>query len=136
MVDASFAGAWLLPDEASPGADRVLRGLLSGKMDLCVPRLWVYEMNNLLVSAAKRKRIKPEQIAEAHQALEAIPRQTHDHESLLACERVSNLALRHKISAYDAAYLELADRLQCDLATLDQRLATAATRAAVTVVAV
>ncbi len=133
MVDASFAGAWLLPDEASRGAHRVLRDSLAGKTDLCVPRLWIYEMSNLLLTAAKRKRVTSEQVVAAHELLDALPRQTLDHESLLARERITTYALRYGLSAYDATYLELADRLQCGLATLDQQLSRAAAKASIEV---
>ena len=44
------------------------------------------------------------------------------------------LAIKHKLSAYDAAYLELALRLQCDLATLDRELQTAALAEGLTVI--
>lgn len=57
--------------------------------------------------------------------IDRVPRTTFDHESLLARERIATFARTLRLSAYDAAYVELADRLQCGLATLDKRLATA-----------
>jgi len=128
VVDASFAGAWLLPDEASARADRLLRRALSSKVELCVPQLWIYEIGNLLISAERRNRITADQVHEAQALIEAVPRTTFDHQTLLARERISSLAMRHRLSTYDAAYLELADRLQCELATLDKRLAKASSR--------
>ncbi len=93
---------------------------------LALPSLWVYEMANLLLSASRRRRIAAEQVFAAHRLLDAIPRQVHDHEALLARERMARLAARFELSAYDAAYLELADRLQCPLVTADDRLRKAA----------
>ncbi len=126
VVDASFAGAWLLPDEASARAEKTLKRVLVEDALLCVPRLWIYELANLLISAERRKRITREQLVQGHQLIDQIPRTTFDHEPLLARERMSTIAERYKLSAYDAAYLELADRLQCALLTLDKKLRVAA----------
>ena len=126
VVDASVAGAWVLPDEGSRRADRLLGRILSDDLQLCVPALWIYEVTNLLWSAERRGRMTSDGTAEAQALLGSLSRETFDHESALARERVTNLARKFGLSAYDAAYLELADRLQCDLATLDDRLARAA----------
>lgn len=126
VVDASIAGAWLLPDETSQRAELLLTRILSGAAELAVPGLWVYELTNLLVSAGRRGRIGDDQIAEAHQLLDAVPRRTFDHDTATTRDRMTHLARRFELSAYDAAYLELADRLACPLATADGRLARAA----------
>jgi predicted nucleic acid-binding protein len=126
VADACFAGAWLLPDEQSRNAERLLREILRGDRELCVPSLWTYEVTNLLVSAERRKRIGSEQVTEALRLVAALPRQVFDHESPLSRQRTAVLARRCALSVYDAAYLELADRLQCGLETLDSKLRRAA----------
>lgn len=126
VVDAAFAGAWLLPDEHSLSADKVLRSILGLKLELAVPDLWYYELMNLLVSAHRRKRIAEDQVFEAHQLIDKIPCHAFEQQAPLARDRISRLALRFELSAYDAAYLELADRLQCPLLTFDRVLARAA----------
>jgi hypothetical protein len=52
-------------------------------MELCVPGLWIYEISNLLVSAERRKRITSDQLSQAHELIDAVPRVTFDHETLL-----------------------------------------------------
>ncbi len=126
VVDASVSGAWILPDERSGEAERVLESLLAAEVELAVPALWVYEMTNLLLSAQRQGRIDEEGVETAHRLLDRLPRQSFDHETALARERTTRIALRFDLSAYDAAYLELADRLQCPLETYDGRLAGAA----------
>ncbi|MFQ5740303.1 MAG: type II toxin-antitoxin system VapC family toxin [Acidobacteriota bacterium] len=126
VVDASFAGAWILPDEHSAEADRVLEAALDRDLELALPDLWIYEMENLLLAAHRRNRITKAQVFEAHQLLEALPCRFYSHQGALACDRTAALALRFDLSGYDAAYLELADRLQCQLMTLDNRLLEAA----------
>lgn len=91
-----------------------------------MPSLWFYEMTNLLINALRRGRIDERAAGEAHRLIDEIPRQAFDHESTLARDRISRLALRFQLSAYDAAYLELADRLQCRLRSYDERLTVAA----------
>jgi predicted nucleic acid-binding protein len=128
VVDACFAGAWLLPDESSRRADKLLKRFLESQDELCVPQLWIYEISNLLLSAERRKRISREQVQEAHELLDSVRRTTFDQEPLLVRQRITNFARSYALSAYDAAYLELADRLQCDLATLDKSLQKAAAK--------
>jgi predicted nucleic acid-binding protein len=125
VIDASFAGAWLLPDEHSTEADRVLAAVLRGKERLAAPELWTYEMLNLIVSATRRGRIETNQLERAVRLIERIPVEFYDHQSHAIQERVLRLASRFSLSAYDAAYLELADRLQCPLRSLDEDLAAA-----------
>lgn len=126
VVDASFAGAWILPDEHSAEAEGLLKQVLEGNAEVAVPDLWSYEIVNLLIMAARRGRIPEEQIPTALRLLEKIPCVFYDHHSTLVRERAFRLATRFSLSAYDAAYLELADRLQSPLRSGDRRLAEAA----------
>lgn len=125
VVDASFAGAWILPDESSDAADALLREALNGKRELCVPFLWHYEICNLLTMAKRRGRIQDEHVERAVHLLQHVPMKCHDHQEVLAQRRILIFADRFSLSAYDAAYLELADRLQCALHSSDARLKTA-----------
>lgn len=126
VVDASFAGAWLLPDEHAPAAGAVLETIVNGEEQMLVPELWTYEIANLLLSAHRRSRITEAQVIEAQDLLGAVPRTTYDHHDLLTQNRLVRLAIRFGLSAYDASYLELADRIQCPLQTGDQKLHAAA----------
>jgi predicted nucleic acid-binding protein len=126
VVDASFAGSWILPDEHSGACESVLQAVLNGKEDLAVPDLWAYEMLNLLLSACRRERINVDRLEEAVNLVRRIPVSYYDHQTSLLQNRVIRLAVRFSLSAYDAAYLELADRLQCPLRSLDRNLTAAA----------
>ncbi|MBM3791197.1 MAG: type II toxin-antitoxin system VapC family toxin [Acidobacteria bacterium] len=126
VVDASFAGSWILPDEHSGESESVLRAVLQGKEDLAAPDLWIYEMLNLLLSACRRGRVRHDRLEQAVRLVQRIPVNFHDHQTPLVQNRVIRLAGRFSLSAYDAAYLELADRLQCPLRSQDRSLAAAA----------
>ena len=126
VVDASYAGAWVLPDEHSDEAERFLKTVFDGTVALAAPDLWHYEMCNLLAVAARRGRIGEAQALEGMELLSAMPIIFYDHHGNLSRRRMLLLAARFSLSAYDAAYLELADRLQCALRTSDDALQTAA----------
>jgi predicted nucleic acid-binding protein len=125
-MDASLSGAWLLPDESSAAADRLLESALRGRNHLAAPALWTYEILNLLLSAARRGRIAEGRVEEALSLVQRVPISCYDHDSPLSRVRILRFAQRFALSAYDASYLELADRLQAPLATLDTRLAETA----------
>ena len=126
VVDASFSGSWILPDEHSDEAEGVLAAVLRGKERLAVPELWTYEILNLILSARRRGRIEAHQVEVAVGLLERIPVEFYDHQSGPIRDRLVRLASRFSLSGYDAAYLELADRLRCPLRSLDDNLTAAA----------
>ena len=127
VIDSSLALAWTLPDERSPSADKFWKQLTSGA-ELWSPSLWWYEIANALVVAKRRKRISEPDALRAAGLFQKLPIKTVELSDL---ERCMWLASEGGISAYDAAYLELAIRLGAGLATLDKKLAAAAKRAGV-----
>jgi predicted nucleic acid-binding protein len=122
VVDASVTGAWLLPDEHSTEAVSLLESASSETIQLAVPDIWTYEMTNLLVSAYRRNRIQLEQIAEGLRLTVAVPIAYFDHRNELASSRIASIAITHSLSAYDAAYIELADRLKVPVKSFDHRI--------------
>jgi predicted nucleic acid-binding protein len=126
VADASFCGAWILADESSGEAERLLTRIASGSVQLVVPALWHYEMLNLLRSALRRKRLAAEDLDLAVETLERVPMTMEDLPGAPARRRILHLAAQFDLSAYDAAYLELADRFKIALQTNDARLKAAA----------
>ncbi len=126
VADASFCGAWILADESSGEAERLLGRIISGSVQLVVPALWHYEMLNLLRSAVRRKRLAAEDLDLAVETLERVPMTLEDLPGAPARRRILHLASQFDLSAYDAAYLELADRFKVALETNDTKLKAAA----------
>jgi len=126
VADASFCAAWILPDESSGAAERLLARAMSGAIELVVPALWHYEMLNLLRSAVRRKRLASGDMDLAVEALERIPMALEDLPGAPARRRILHLAMQFDLSSYDAAYLELADRFKISLQTNDAKLKAAA----------
>jgi predicted nucleic acid-binding protein len=126
VLDSSIIGCWCFPDESSPIADTAFGQLDSG--EAIVPVLWWFEVRNVLVINERRGRIDPAGSTAFLADLEKLPivfdRQS-DSATVLA------LARTHRLTIYDAAYLELARRLDVPLATLDRQLAGAARAARV-----
>ncbi len=126
VLDASIAACWAFDDEDHPKAREALERLRSE--EAYAPVLWRFEICNLLVVNERRGRIEERDTGLVLRSLARLPIQL-DAQALAA--DLLKLARSCRLSAYDAAYLELAARLGLPLATLDQRLAQAAESAGV-----
>jgi len=132
IVDASLALGWFLEDEQDRQYSlSVLAGLENH--DFVVPFLWHYEVANGLLMAHRRKRITTGQVAEFLDLLK-IMRVQIDRTGPEAVLDLANLGLRHDLTVYDAAYLELALRLQLPIATQDKALRRAMEKSGVSLV--
>jgi predicted nucleic acid-binding protein len=127
VIDTSLTMAWCFEDEATDDSDAILDRLTHD--EAVVPGLWEFEVTNVLLVAERRKRITEAQAARFLDLLTQLPiridTSATDVTALMAAGR------RHELSAYDAAYLVLAERLAAPLATLDDKLATAGRNAGV-----
>ena len=127
VVDASVSAAWFLPNEATASTEAALQA--TATHDVWVPALWLLEVGNLLLSAQRRKRITADKRRELAAAASAL-RIKVDREPV-AIAALDELAARFGLSAYDAAYLDLALRRGLPLVTLDEALRLAMTKAGV-----
>jgi predicted nucleic acid-binding protein len=128
VVDASFAAAWFLPDENSEAATLFARRI--EEEPGAVPDLFYHEMRNLLVLAFRRGRLSEDTLFLLIGRLEKMPLRDSGGGDAV---QVARLALKHNLTAYDAAYLALAITERLPLATLDRKLAAGARAEAVEV---
>ena len=120
VLDASVAGRWLLSREpASRLGEMRLTALQDG---VAVPALFRFESAHMLTRWARNADLDDAVAAAAELAL--LP--TVEDVEPAAVDALLSLALETGLSAYDAAYLELAERLGLPLATVDGKLAAAA----------
>lgn len=133
VLDCSLALAWALPDETTKQADRFMAGI-SPKTVFWVPALWWYEMSNALLMAQRRGRLAEGDKVRLIELYGMLAVRTDSELDTNAVMRFDMLAREHALSAYDAAYLELAQRRALGLATLDRRLIAAARRTGVKVI--
>ncbi len=131
VLDSSVSLAWLHEDEHVDGVAAVFDRLIDG--GAVVPLLWPLEVANSLTVATRRGRISKDQRATFLHSLKSLDiatdPQTNDH----AWSASLHLADLYGLTVYDAAYLELAQRLRVPLATLDTALAAAVRKAGVEV---
>jgi predicted nucleic acid-binding protein len=126
VLDSSVVGCWCFPDEISSIADAAMLEVAAD--EAVVPAIWWFEIRNLLLTGERVGRMDSIGTAGFLADLEALSiRIDRAPES----DVVLALARTHRLTIYDAAYLELASRIDAPLATLDRQLARAATVASV-----
>lgn len=124
VVDCSVTMAWYFKDEATPYTNAV-RAALAGRR-AAVPALWPLEVANVLLMGERRKRSTQAQATTWLQFLALFPIAVDSRTPDLAFDAILDLARGHALTAYDAAYLELAIRLGVPLAARDVALEKAA----------
>jgi predicted nucleic acid-binding protein len=124
VIDASLAISWLFEDEQTPLVMKLLQQV-SGN-GAVVPSLWRLEVASALQNGIKRKRIDAAYRDSAIQKLLRLPIETDSDTNDYAWSTTLQLADIHRITVYDASYLELALRRGLPLATRDEPLAAAA----------
>lgn len=132
MVDASVAMAWCFEDEATDYTEAVLDRV--GAEGAVVPCIWSFEVANVLVVAERAGRITQSKSAEFEGLLRDLPIDVEDVDLSLALGPILVTARQFGLSAYDAAYLELAARQTLSLAASDRALRKAASQAGVIIV--
>ena len=133
VLDTSVTVAWCFEDETTPYTESILNALVKG--EALVPGIWPLEVSNVLVNAERRKRITRAKVTRFLQLLGDFPITVDTEGVARVFTEVLSVAREHGLSAYDAAYLELALREGFPLATLDAPLRNAARRAGVEVFA-
>lgn len=134
IPDASVTLAWCFDDERTAYTELLLDRMRKAE-EVIVPNHWPFEVVNCLVQAKKRNRIDEPQIARFLLDLASFHILLDNERILAVWERIRHLAETHGLTAYDAAYLELAQRTQLPLATLDRDLHKAAHAASIPLIA-
>ena len=125
VLDVSLSCAWCFADEASEAAWAILSRLQASEAH--VPSLWLWETANMLIQAERRERITAAAMRTFLGLLEALPIRIDQASTATIWHDTLALARTHRLTSYDAAYLELALRLGLPLASRDQALQAAAT---------
>ena len=122
VIDNSVVSGWYLENQSTPYTEAIAERLRDDSA--VVPALWELELSNVLRTACLRQRMTAEKAQQVLARIAKLP---------IAVDRVGApphellaLALRFGLSSYDAAYLELALRLQLPVATVDGALRDAA----------
>ena len=124
VIDASVAACWIFKNEATPATDILLTRVQNN--GAIVPALWNWEMANLLAIGIRRARLTMADATAQLIDLARLPIATDAEAQDRAWRETFALANAHALTAYDAAYLELAVRASLPLATKDDELRKAA----------
>lgn len=125
VIDASVTVAWCFEAEKTPYTEEILERIYQGA-EAVVPSLWSFEIVNALLQAERRKRITAAQATVFLKQLEGFNLVIDSTPLPRVFEWIFLEARQQNLTAYDAAYLELALRRGLPLATLDANLKRAA----------
>lgn len=126
VADCSVALSWYLPDEQNEASAILLAYAID--VGAHVPFVFKLEFSNGMTFAMRRGRIAAQFRANAFAALDDLQLFVDAKGQDLVWTHYVELADRHRLTLYDASYLELAIRLGLPLATFDKALAAAAGR--------
>lgn len=125
VADCAVMAALLLPDEHSAVADGLQAHFVRGGT-VVVPALCWYEMANVLVVAERRRRLASRDAGRVVELLSRLHIETDEDTGPGLLRRVRNIAQEERLSAYDAAYVELAERTSLPLLSIDDAVIRAA----------
>lgn len=130
VLDSSVTLAWLYSDELTPAAQQIFERVTA--TGAWVPSLWRLEVANSLQGGIRRGRISAEFRDAALTDLALLNITIDPDTDTFAWSATLRLSERCGLTLYDAAYLELAQRLDLPLAALDQELRAAGSALGVT----
>jgi len=125
VLDASVTLCWCFENQATDYSEAIFERLAAGD-EASVPFIWPLEVVNALVRAERKTSLKGAQVTGFLEELSAWPIQVDTLGVDRAFHEILSAARQQRLSAYDAAYLELAIREGLTLATQDTELRAAA----------
>lgn len=132
VVDASVAARWLSKDGSLSDiaySNGILERLTLPNERAHVPCHWSLEIANVATRGERMGYIEWSMVEYFLHLIEDIDFLIDVEASTRALTELTDLARHYRLTPYDAAYLELAQRLECPLATLDKDLRRAAEKA-------
>ena len=124
VLDCSVTLSWAFEDERDSHAIAILQSLKTG--EALVPGIWPLEVANGLIVAERKNRLSEADAAYFAELLNGLEIKVDAARLDYTLHKILPLAREHKLSAYDASYLDLALREGLPLATRDQKLRLAA----------
>lgn len=132
VVDASAVGSFLLPDEQSRFSAFALE--VCSNSEVVVPPHWASEVAAILWKAHRRQRIDAAQLADFGRAATSFAR-TVGVGNQVPIDELTTTAIDCGLTAYDTAYLLLAQARRASLLTADKALAAVASGRGIEVLA-
>lgn len=117
ILDNSVVVKWFADESETEAALQYLRDFLNGKYTIIIPTLLFYELGNTFIS----KKVSSAEISEIMQLLQKFPLQIEDI-GLAAFRKIYQTAQEYGLSFYDASYVTLMQKYDCELVTADKKL--------------
>jgi predicted nucleic acid-binding protein len=124
VLDSSVTLAWIYQDEVSDVTQQIFELVANSRA--WVPAIWRLEVANGLQTGVRRGRIDAAYRDLALGDLALLDISIDQDTDKYAWSSTLRLADRFRLTLYDAAYLELAQRRSLPLASLDEELRAAA----------
>lgn len=124
VVDASAVAPFLIPDEAGDRIDALIDAFT--REQVVVPQHWRLEIANLALKAVRHRRMTALEMENGIGFVAALPIGIDRDGERQVWRQTLAMASEHRLSCYDATYLELAKRIGATLATSDKSLMRAA----------
>jgi predicted nucleic acid-binding protein len=121
VIDASATWPWWFDDEATAYTDGLLNWCAAGE-EVMMASVWQLEITNGLLSAQRRGWVTAERVEQFLVQILRLRIHVEPFTTQQAVRNVRQLAQTHRLTAYDAAYFELALCYNLPLATLDIEL--------------
>ena len=126
VLGSSMTLAWIYVDEMNPAVQQVSNTV--NESGAWVPSIWPLEIANSLQLSVRRGRVDKDFRDESLADLARLNIRVDPDTDRYAWADTLDLAEHFDLTCYDACYLELAQRLQMPLASLDRKLRLAAER--------
>lgn len=133
VLDNSVAMRWCFENTSTAYAEAILEQMIDGA-EAVVPVLWLYEVVSVIAKAQRNGSLSSEKALGFLKDLQTFSITVDQTGVGLIFADIYPLALAHRLSGYDASYLELALRRGLPLATLDEDLQKAAAASGVKLV--
>lgn len=130
VADMSVVLSWLFEEVQTPTALELLTVIESE--GLIVPNLWWSELENGLLMAERRARKTADECSSFLDLVRQLPIQTDDSPRYRLSDEILRLGRVHQLTAYDAAYVELALRESAPVATFDAAIRRCAAQVGLT----
>ena len=111
--------SWCLNEEAAETSSKLLKSII--KNEIVVPGLWAYEVTNTLTISVRRNKLTVAETYGLIKDIQLLPIE-FDKPTTENLSSIFNIANEHNLSAYDAAYIELALRTNTQIASFDKEI--------------
>lgn len=133
VFDTSFILPLVVPDEKNPKVDGAY-DTIRQEDEKHTPHLVWYEIANVFMNMIRRKRFVYEEFSHFFTLIKVFQLKTDFESGINYSQKLLRLCSEYKLTSYDAAYLELAERKNAVLCTLDEGLISAAKKHGVSVI--